>query len=97
MSLSKLAEKLSVDDRTLSRWLDDPIRYRNEDFLTTIALIFKLPDWISRLLFKRAHFQLDDDDRRHQAIAHILRVQSTDGIEKANAFLQRNHLKPLSI
>ena len=97
MSLSKLAEKLSVDDRTLSRWLDDPIRYRNEDFLTTIALIFKLPDWISRFLFKRAHFQLDEDDRRHQAIAHILRVQSTDGIEKANNYLIQNHLPPLAI
>ena len=97
ISLNKLAEELNIDDRTLSRWLDDPTRYRNEDFLTMIALIFKLPDWLSRLLFKRAHVQLDEDDRRHQALEHILRVQSADGIEKANAFLMSNHLQPLCL
>ncbi len=97
VSLSKLAEELNIDDRTLSRWLDDPTRYRNEDFLTMIALVFKLPDWISRLLFKRAHVQLDEDERRHQALEHILRVQSADGIDKANAFLQSNHLQVLSL
>ena len=97
LTLADLAEILNMDDRTLSRWLNDPKKYRNEDFLTMIAIAFKLPDWISRLLFKRAHVQLDEDDRRHQAIEHILRVQSADGIEKANEYLQRNHLATLNI
>ena len=97
MSIARLAEELNIDDRTLYRWLDNPNRYRNEDFLTMIALIFKLPDWLSRLLFKRAHVHLDEDDRRHMAIQHILRVQSADGIEKANDYLHNNHLPELSI
>ena len=86
-----------MDKATLLRWLDDPTKYRNEDFLTTLALVLELPDWLSRLLFKRAGFQLDDDNRRHQALAYILRVQSADGIEAANDFLKQNNQQPLSI
>ena len=97
LSQSRLSEQLSMDKATLLRWLDDPTKYRNEDFLTTLALVLGLPDWLSRLLFKRAGFQLDDDNRRHQALAYILRVQSADGIEAANDFLKRNNQHPLSI
>lgn len=97
LSQNSLSEQLSMDKATLLRWLDDPTKYRNEDFLTTLALVLGLPDWLSRLLFKRAGFQLDDDNRRHQALAYILRVQSADGIEAANDFLKRNNQHPLSI
>ena len=97
MNLARLAEELNMDDSTLRRWLEDPTKYRNEDFLTILALIFKLPDWISVLLFRRAHFQLDEEDPRHCAIRHILRAQSEDGIEAANRYLERNHLAPLSV
>ena len=97
LSQISLSEQLSMDKATLLRWLDDPTKYRNEDFLTTLALVLGLPDWLSRLLFKRAGFQLDDDNRRHQALAYILRVQSADGIEAANDFLKRNNQHPLSI
>ena len=97
LSLSSLSEQLNMDKATLLRWLDDPTKYRNEDFLTVLALLFGLPDWLSRLLFKRAGLQLDDDNRRHQALAYILRVQSADGIEAANDFLKRNNQQPLSI
>lgn len=97
LSQSSLSEQLSMDKATLLRWLDDPTKYRNEDFLTTLALVLGLPDWLSRLLFKRAGFQLDDDNRRHQALAYILRVQSADGIEAANDFLKQNNQHPLSI
>ena len=57
----------------------------------------QLPDWITAMLFKRAHLQLDEDDRRHQAIQHILRAQSNDGIEAANAYLKEKNLEQLSI
>lgn len=97
LSLSSLSEQLNMDKATLLRRLDDPKKYRNEDFLTVLALLFGLPDWLSRLLFKRAGSQLDDDNRRHQALAYILRVQSADGIEAANDFLKRNNQHPLSI
>ena len=96
LSLSSLSEQLNMDKATLLRRLDDPKKYRNEDFLTVLALLFGLPDWLSRLLFKRAGLQLDDDNRRHQALAYILRVQSVDGIEAANDFLKRNNQDPLS-
>lgn len=97
ISIERLSEILLMDRVTLSRWLDEPKRYRNEDFLTLLSLIFKLPDWISALLFKRAHYQLDEDDKRHCAIQHILRVQSEDGIEAANEYLTKNNLAPLSV
>ena len=97
ITLEMLAEDLNMDYRTLGRWLSDPAKYRNEDFLTCLSLVFSLPDWLSRLLFKRAHMLLDEDDRRHQAIEHILRVQSADGIDKANEYLVANHFSPLTI
>ena len=61
-----------------------------------LCLYFKLPDWISRMVFKRAHFQMDEEDKRHQALLHILRVQSNDGVEAANEYLKKSHLAPLS-
>ncbi len=97
ISLESLAERLNMEYRTLLRWLDDPKKCQNEDFITMLCLIFELPDWISRMLFKRAHVQLDEDNRRHQALQHILRVMSADGIEKANEYLAANSLSPLSI
>lgn len=94
---AKLAEFFNMDDATFGRWLDDPKRYRNEDFLTMLCLYFKLPDWLSSLVFKRAHFQLDEEDKRHRALLHILRVQSEEGVEAANAYLAKYNLPPLSI
>ncbi|MEG1195163.1 MAG: hypothetical protein RSE58_06245 [Clostridia bacterium] len=93
----KLAEFLNMDDSTFGRSIGDPKRYMNEDYLTVLCLYFRLPDWISRLVFKRAHFQLDEENKRHQAILHILRVQSNDGLEAANEYLIRNNLAPLRI
>ena len=43
-----------------------------------------------------AAFQMDEEDKRHQALLHILRVQSNDGVEVANEYLKKNHLAPLS-
>ena len=78
-------------------FVEDPKKYMNEDYLTMLCLYFKLPDWISRLIFKRAHFQLDEENKRHQALLHILRVQSNDGVEAANDYLTRCHLATLAI
>lgn len=95
-SNAKMAEFLNMDDSTFARSLDDPKKYMNEDYLTVLCLYFKLPDWISRMVFKRAHFQMDEEDKRHQALLHILRVQSNDSVEAANEYLKKNHLAPLS-
>ena len=96
LSDAKLAEIWGMDDSTFSRALDDPRRYRNEDFMTLLCLVFKLPDWISELLFRRAKFQFDDDDKRNRALKHILRTQSGDGIDAANRYLVKLNLEPLS-
>ena len=97
ITMEQLAEELNTTVMTLSRWLADPDKYINLDLVVTLCLILQLPDWISMMLLKRAHIQLDEDDRRHQAIMHILRVQSNDGIEAANQFLKEKNLQILSI
>lgn len=88
---------LQLSDKTLSRWLDEPEKHGGVDLVASLALALQLPDWITAMLFKRAHIQLDEDDRRHQAIQHILRVQSNDGIEKANKFLKEKNLEPIRL
>ena len=88
---------MHMDDSTFARSLEDPRRYMNADFLTMLCLFFKLPDWISRLVFKRACVQLDEEIKRHQALLHILRVQSNDGLEAANAYLVRHNMAELKI
>lgn len=92
-----LAEYFNMDDSTFKRAIDDPKKYRNEDFLTLICLFFKLPDWLSRLVFKRARFQLDEDDKRHRAIMEILRAYSCDGKDAANDYLKKHKLNPLCV
>ena len=82
--MEDMAKQLHTTHRTLAPWLDDPSKYSDIDFATMICLILKLPDWLSKLMFKRAHVQLDDEQPRDQAIEHILRAQFSDGIEKAN-------------
>lgn len=92
-----LAEYLNMDDSAFARSLSDPRCYTNPDYLTLLCLYFKLPDWLSRLAFKRANVQLDEDVKRNQALLHILRVQSNDGVDAANEFLARSNLEQLKI
>lgn len=95
-SYAKIAEFLYMTDDMFGRFLTDPRKYRNEDFLTALCLYFKLPDWLSRMLFKRAHVTLDEDDKRSAALLHILRAQSCDGLDAANDYLKQRGLAPLS-
>ena len=92
----EMADALGLTEQQLRRWLDMPAKYRNEDFLTAVALVLELPDWISRLLFKRAGLVLDDENARHVALDHILRAQSCDGIPAANSYLERHNLSALT-
>ncbi|MBO5570575.1 MAG: helix-turn-helix domain-containing protein [Clostridia bacterium] len=96
LSLEKLAEKMSMDDAKLGRWLQSQRDYRNEDFLTALCLALELPDWISSHVFKIAGVQLDPEDKRQAAILRILRVQSAEGIEAADQYLIDSKLAPLS-
>lgn len=89
ISLSKMAEDFDMSDDTLKRRLQNPRDYKDVDFLTEICLYFKLPDWHSRLIFKRAKVQLDEDNKRDKIIQDILRGRSCDGIDAANEILQK--------
>lgn len=93
---AKLAEYMHMDDSTFQRALSDPKKYKNEDFLMALCLYFKLPDWISELLFKRAHVMLDPDDERHAAMLEILRAKSCDGIDAAQEFMKERGVDPLN-
>ena len=97
ITLEEMAEMMDTSVVTLSRWLTDPDKYINLDFVVILCLILQLPDWISMMLLKRAHICLDEDDRRHQAIQHILRAQSNDGLEAANQYLKEKNLNILTL
>jgi len=97
MTMEKLAEELDTSVVTLSRWLADPDKYITLDFVVILCLILQTPDWISDMLLKKAHIRLDRDDRRHQALWHILRVRSNDGLKAANQFLKEKNLKTLTL
>lgn len=90
-----LAEYFNMDDSTFRRIIDDPKRYKNEDFLVMLCLFFQLPDWLSDLLFRRAHYQLDDDLKRHRVMKELLRACSCDGIDAANEYLVKHKCDPL--
>ena len=82
-----MAEKLSMPSRTLLRWLEDPDRRINADFVVTVALLWRLPDWISALLLDRAYIHFSETNRRHLALQYILKVLWSEGVDKANEFL----------
>ena len=92
-----IAEKLSMPSRTLLRWLEDPDRRINADFVVTVALLWRLPDWISALLLDRAYIHLSETNRRHLALQYILKVLWSEGVDKANEFLAARKLEPLTI
>ena len=97
-TLEQLSEKMNLEERQLRRWLKDPrLKHINEDFVTILTLILKLPDWISDLLYDRAHIRLSGSDPRHRAIRFIQRVLWMDGVEKANAFLSDKGFEPLTV
>ena len=92
-----IAEKLNVNSKSLQRWLKEPDRKINADFIVLLALTWRLPDWISALLLDRAYIQLSESNRRHLALQYILKVLWSEGVEMANAYLTARKLDCLSI
>lgn len=97
LSIEKTAELMNMSDSTLKRWIREPDDRITIDFVITVALALKLPDWLSELLLDRAHKCLSTANRRHLALRWILRVQWSDGITAANDFLKAKGLEPLQI
>ena len=92
-----MAEKLNMPSRTLLRWLEYPDRRINADFVVTIALLWRLPDWISTLLLDRAYIHFSETNRRHLALQYILKVLWSEGVDKANEFLKERKLDRLTV
>ena len=62
-----------------------------------ITLLWEIPDWISKILVKRAMINVSEYDRRHMALEHIRTVLWDRGIDEANKYLASRGLKPLAI
>lgn len=97
ISQESIAEHMNISEDSYRRWIRDPKRFRNADFLATVCLILKTPKWLSKLLFKKAKVTLDEDDQRDNAIRYILDQLFMDGIEGANEYLKKRGLDPLAI
>ena len=92
-----MAAKLHITEKTLREWLSDPDKKISRDFVVTISLMWKLPDWISNLMIDRGMVYIRENDRRHQALEYIRTVLWDRGIEEANKYLTSKGLSPLSI
>lgn len=91
-----IAEYMHMAPRTFTDALSNPAMHMNPDFVLALCLYFKLPDWLSSLLFRRAGAMLDEDNPRHAAFMHILRAQSCDGLAAADEYLKSQGLDPLN-
>lgn len=92
-----MAEKLNTTSRSLYEWLKDPERRINVDFVVTVALLWRLPDWICALLLDRAYIHFSETNRRHLALQYILKVLWSEGVNKANEFLKERKLERLTV
>ena len=66
-------------------------------YIVTISLMWKLPDWISKMLLESAGKTLNERDRRHRALTYILDIMWDQGVEAANQYLTSQGLPILTI
>ena len=92
-----LAEKLNTTDRSIREWIRDPEKKISIDFVVTISLMWKLPDWISKMLLESAGKTLNERDRRHRALTYILDIMWDQGVKAANQYLTSQGLPILTI
>ncbi len=97
VSMEDAEELLGLSESTLTRWLDNPEEKISIDFIMFISLTWKIPDFITDLLFDLACKRLNMKDPRHVLFQHILRVEWEDGVAKANEHLKARGMKPITI
>ena len=95
MSMDDVAEALGTSARTLERWIANPGEKISADTVTKLTLLWKLPDWLSDLMYDRAFVRLSETDDRCNLIQEIRRVYWMDGIPKADQFLVSHGQSPL--
>ncbi|MBR3099647.1 MAG: hypothetical protein IKH18_08775 [Clostridia bacterium] len=89
LSQEKTAELMHMEPRTLRRRLAGDGKGITLDMAVALCLIWQTPDWISELFLNAAHLYLREDDGRDRALALILRMMWTDGVEEADRFLRK--------
>lgn len=95
ITMQKMAEKIHVEERTFQRWMADDARQFNADFVVSVSLVMRLPDWISDLLMDRAGLALSGKNPRHLALQWIRRTMWMDGLDNANEYLKQKNFEPL--
>ena len=68
-----MAEKLNMPSRTLLRWLEDPERRINADFVVTGSVAVASSGLDQCALVDRAYIHFSETNRRHLALQYILR------------------------
>ena len=82
-----MADKLGTTSKSLRDWLNDPEHKITLDFVVIVSLMWKLPDWITRLLIESAGRQINERDPRHRDLDYIIDIMWDQGVEEANAYL----------
>lgn len=82
-----MADKLGTTSKSLRDWLNDPEHKITLDFVVIVALMWKLPDWITRLLIESAGKQINERNPRHRDLDYIIDIMWDQGIEEANKYL----------
>ena len=97
MSMEDVADILGTSARNLERWIVNPGEKISADTVTLLTLLWKLPDWLSDLMYDRAFIRLSECDDRSNLIQEIRRVYWMDGIAKADEFLVSHGQGPLVV
>ena len=82
-----MADKLGTTSKSLHDWLNDPEHKITLDFVVIVALMWKLPDWITRLLIESAGKQINERNPRRRDLDYIIDIMWDQGIEEANKYL----------
>ena len=95
MSMDDVADVLGTSTRNLERWIANPGEKISADIVAKLAILWKLPDWLSHLMFDRAFIHLSEFDDRCFLINEICRAYWNDDISKANEYLAQYGQGPL--
>ena len=95
MSMDDVADVLGTSTRNLERWIANPGEKISADIVAKLTILWKLPDWLSHLMFDRALIHLSEFDDRCFLINEICRAYWNDDISKANEYLAQYGQGPL--
>ena len=90
-----LAELLNRDDNSLQKKITKKNADFSADFLVALALVLKLPERFSKLLFNCAGRSLNERNPRDMALKWILHNYWNRGISFANEYLTTRGYKSL--